>query len=94
MGWGGDAMASLFDPPRPLSERERLLAEHHQLLAEYSNSGGERRREIDLRIIAIKERLKDLPPPPKPVVADPPRRRRARAARPRDGRMAATGERD
>lgn len=101
----------LFDPDQPapdpvakeINDLRKLIADR---LLEYSESSGERRRELDLGIRAARERLRHVlavrrrqealraacaPPPP------PPRRGRPvlRALpKPYDGKRLATGEKD
>lgn len=57
---------TLFDrPPSPAEERQKLLDEQSRLIAEYEGRLGdtpstERKRDISVRIRAIRERLGEL----------------------------------
>lgn len=66
----------------PATHRERLLARQVELLAAYRDAGGERRRIVDMELVALRGELTRAAP----------ERTAPRWAR--DGRALAAGDRD
>ena len=86
----------LFDaPPKPATEYELLAARELELIREWSAEGHRPHPEIDRDLRSVRSRLRYLEitapkaaPPPRPAA------RKRSVERVRDGRLAATGERE